>query len=973
MATAIQSSKRTVRYFISYAHADGSRPDQLLAELRKQFDGCAGYKYVAWSDLTLLPGEKWHGEIKSALSACDFGLLLVSPSFFGSRYIKEHELPTFINGEKPCVPVALCRIDFDNQDLKGLADVQVFRLKGARGRSKTFGECTSADQREKFVHELYLQIRARLDKLFVGQLPAAAPVASSLAAFNLPAYRQHIADHFLAVDLARIRAADIAQFVPLTNIFIEQNARAFDRWLPQLAALTETERERLAERADIDHEHSNDAREKYFAQPTLPIGQILDEPEHRCVVLVGDPGAGKSALIRYRLACWRESPTATTLPVLIELRHYNTCRKDGNLLHPLDYLEHRTGFGWCFPRSEFEEVARKPGVVTVFFDGLDEVFARPDRSAVSRAIADLANEFENLRIVVTTRPIGYKSDAFRQNFRQFLLEELTIDQIRDFLGRWHRETYLARDQDRAARRRDSLIATLTKPATPIRVLAGNPLLLTLIAILNRDHDIPRERSLLYEECAVLLVDTWEVVNEREIGPGLTADQLKTVAAELAGYGRERKMTLLRQLAGHMVRGARSPAATLLSRSELETHLSESLRTVQPPPTHLHLCVEAMIRQLIQRNFILCFAGADNFAFVHRTFLEYFAARQTEYLKYRGGGYDLPALYRAHGAQPEWAETLSLLAGFLELSDASDVIGVLLTLWDGTNHPAPILLAARCVSESQRKGDLGALSERVRAKCLDVLATRVSTDKNVDAELIDLRVNVTTLLADVWSGRSDSVALLKDLVNGKCQGADVWFRPRVQAGHCLIEHSPGNDSARDWLELTAREADDAITQGVCCCILAEHFTDERTRSLLIEKAHSRQEAATYGIMFLAEYFTDDATRALLLKIVRGGDDTEIRGSALHWLGRHFDDGKTRALLEGLARNTHDAKFLGKIVWTLALYFRTSPRTRKALCKLAKTPAGRAIIEECARDIYDEGTKEYLHSVLSETVDKKQEKN
>jgi predicted NACHT family NTPase len=33
----------------------------------------------------------------------------------------------------------------------------------------------------------------------------------------------------------------------------------------------------------------------------------------------------------------------------------------------------------------------------------------------------------------------------------------------------------------------------------------------------------------------------------------------------------------------------------------------------------------MIKQLRERNFILCYLGADNYAFVHRTFLEFFAA------------------------------------------------------------------------------------------------------------------------------------------------------------------------------------------------------------------------------------------------------------------------------------------------------------------------------------------------------------
>ena len=34
---------------------------------------------------------------------------------------------------------------------------------------------------------------------------------------------------------------------------------------------------------------------------------------------------------------------------------------------------------------------------------------------------------------------------------------------------------------------------------------------------------------------------------------------------------------------------------------------------------------ALVEQLRTRNFILCYLGADSYAFVHRTFLEYFCA------------------------------------------------------------------------------------------------------------------------------------------------------------------------------------------------------------------------------------------------------------------------------------------------------------------------------------------------------------
>ncbi len=121
------SAKRLVRYFLSYAHDDYKLPDRLLRELDKELGACKDYTFERWQDTDILPGEKWHAEIQKAARECDFGLLLVSPAFLKSKYIGEHELPLFVSGEKPCIPVGLCRIDFQNHDTKGLEESQVYR------------------------------------------------------------------------------------------------------------------------------------------------------------------------------------------------------------------------------------------------------------------------------------------------------------------------------------------------------------------------------------------------------------------------------------------------------------------------------------------------------------------------------------------------------------------------------------------------------------------------------------------------------------------------------------------------------------------------------------------------------------------------------------------------------------------------------------------------------------------------------
>lgn len=161
------STKRLVRYFLSYAHDDDKLPEKLLRELDKELGACKDFTFERWQDTDILPGEKWHEEIQKAARECDFGLLLVSPAFLRSKYIGEHELPMFVNGEKPCIPVGLCRIDFQNHDTKGLEESQVYLHSTPRGKtSKYFAEC-SGNAASAFAHGLFNKITARLKKLQV--------------------------------------------------------------------------------------------------------------------------------------------------------------------------------------------------------------------------------------------------------------------------------------------------------------------------------------------------------------------------------------------------------------------------------------------------------------------------------------------------------------------------------------------------------------------------------------------------------------------------------------------------------------------------------------------------------------------------------------------------------------------------------------------------------------------------------------
>lgn len=145
--------------FVSYARKDQSLADDFLGRLSHHLEAAKDYDYRVWQDKMMLPGEYWADEIRQALDACDFGLLLTSPAFFASDFIRNQELIRFVPDSleaglppKRAIPVGLVRYDFNLLDTRGLTDQQVYRHQ-----DKFFEECAGSG-RSCFVAELFAQL-----------------------------------------------------------------------------------------------------------------------------------------------------------------------------------------------------------------------------------------------------------------------------------------------------------------------------------------------------------------------------------------------------------------------------------------------------------------------------------------------------------------------------------------------------------------------------------------------------------------------------------------------------------------------------------------------------------------------------------------------------------------------------------------------------------------------------------------------
>jgi predicted NACHT family NTPase len=218
-----------------------------------------------------------------------------------------------------------------------------------------------------------------------------------------------------------------------------------------------------------------------------------------------------------------------------------------------------SGVRWHFEESQLQ-VWLKETPSLILFDGLDEVFDPTLRREISTAIHRFADDYPRSRILVTSRIVGYQHQTWRdEGFRHFMLQELDSDQIADFLNRWHRGAY---GDARAGEVKRELLARAIADSVAIGQLAGNPLLLTMMAILNRTQDLPRDRAELYEQCARLLLHQWKV------------DVAFSSYPELANASLDfrDKRNLLLRVARVMGTSERGLAGNLIDERSLETTL-----------------------------------------------------------------------------------------------------------------------------------------------------------------------------------------------------------------------------------------------------------------------------------------------------------------------------------------------------------------------------------------------------------------
>lgn len=629
----------------------------------------------------------------------------------------------------------------------------------------------------------------------------------------------------------------------------------------------------------ITKSHIEKLRDLYLAQTPRNVLENLDDPNRLHLVILGDPGSGKSSLLQSILLRWAEQPTVrlagSCLPLLIELRAYAQARQRDGISDFLEFFHRGCAVPWRLDQHRLKELLYA-GQVHVFFDGLDEVFDPTIREEVVNAICRFSNEYPRVRIIVTSRPIGYKGEAFRHcGFRHFMLQDLDDGQIAEFLHKWHSSTYRASEIQEKEEKHGRLSAAIADSGA-IRELAGNPLLLTMMAILNRNQDLPRDRADLYEQCSRLLLYQWKVEE------ALRADA--DLAGDATAIGLKEKQIVLRRLAREMLASPINLSGNIIAADRLEMVIEDCVNGAVQSPRKV---ARALIRQLRERNFILCFAGGDSYAFVHRTFLEYFYADDVrvrfDYEKSIDLGFIQEEVYGSHWQDDKWREVLCLLSGMIHPKALDSILSYILKMKGADPKAENIFFAVRCFEEARDRQTLTSLSEILLKSLMDLAAYRGR--KKARASVV--RPSGEQIVLPVYD-------------------SEPSFRYAEKAVEAATRVWPMNVTVKQWLVTCAEKHEHYPVRLLALKKIEEYWGEERETLAVFQKlaqsdgSSGVREAAVNGLVRIAKH--DPHTPEILGVITRSDSAANVRQTAMVQLANNWKSEEvTRIVTERLRQD------------------------------------------------------------------------
>jgi formylglycine-generating enzyme required for sulfatase activity/energy-coupling factor transporter ATP-binding protein EcfA2 len=421
----------------------------------------------------------------------------------------------------------------------------------------------------------------------------------------------------------------------------------------------------------------HDGKKEQGDSKSRPLSTLEAVIGNRRLVLLGDPGSGKSTFVN-RLACGLAEPSTVShcltgwpptetnrLPVLVVLRDYARSIQGGepSCQHLWSFITARLQAQNLGEAVEPIQQCLQQGKALVMFDGLDEIPTREQRRFVRDAVTAFSQRYPNNRYLLTCRILSYQEPADPNEedlriagFPVFTLSPFDDGKIDRFIAAWYHE--LTEKGTVNAEERDGLTLRLQEAVRrpDLHGMAGNPLLLTVMALVHTHKGrLPDARAVLYEDTVDLLLSRWDEQKQanKQARPGLgklldsagrAEIDLKRVLWRLAFNAHEQGETGDGQLADITEASLQKALANLNKDAEGKPDLNWARDLLDIIKLRAGLLIERL---------------PGVFTFPHRTFQEFLAG---VYLTSEGD-FARNAAALADDA-PRWREVILLAVGFL---------------------------------------------------------------------------------------------------------------------------------------------------------------------------------------------------------------------------------------------------------------------------------------------------------------------
>ena len=316
------------------------------------------------------------------------------------------------------------------------------------------------------------------------------------------------------------------------------------------------------------------------------------------------------------------------------------------ILSLLNYLTKQVSdFAGEQPPLGFVEYFLKKQGTLVVFDGLDEVIVPEERRFIRDAIESFATTFPEVTILVTSRFVGYDEMPLNNNyFLHFTIKPFDLEDKQAFIRKWYTE----REPNPVDK--EKAIKGFLEALKDERVdeLASNPLMLTIMALVhNSEHDLPKQRALLYKKCVEAFIVSRE--KAKELSSYNTRDLLES--HDYLGYWIQKK--------AENVQGF----SFVVSSEELRQALKDFIKSKNSPKCEAQF-VDNKVNEFVEgarrRVGLIAEYGESRWGFGHKSFQEYFAAHYISQTTSSVAEIWMEIADKVDN--PHWTEPIKLLAG-----------------------------------------------------------------------------------------------------------------------------------------------------------------------------------------------------------------------------------------------------------------------------------------------------------------------